>query len=147
MTERTGSLLGSVLEERDKLLKRCYDKCRLMHDERGAPSDQKADERYAFNPHAVAYQMREAGGENENAHCGRINTFQSRLYVFQVLVDAYKYLSIDVHHWLGRTCPTCHPAHLMKQELQTMVESVHEALPIVDQDVMFEPTNAGPNKH
>ena len=88
--------------------------------------------------------MHEAGGENENAHCGRINLFQSRLYVFQVLVDAYKYLSIDVHHWLGRTCPTCHPAHLMKQELQTMVESVREALPIVDRDVMFEPTNADP---
>ena len=144
MMERTRSLLGSILEERDKLLKRCYDKCRLMRDERGAPSDQKADERYAFNPHAVVYQMRKAGGENENAHCGRINSFQSRLYVFQVLVDAYKYLSIDVHHWLGRTCPTCHPAHLMKQELQTMVESVREALPIVDRDVMFEPTNADP---
>ena len=145
MTERSGSLLGSVLEERDKLLKRCYDKCRLMRDEWGTPSNQEGGGlRYAFNPQVVAYQMHEAGGENENSHCGKINSFQSRLYVFQVLVDAYKYLSVDVHHWLGKVCPTCHPAHLMKQELQTMVESVREALPIVGRNVMFEPTNADP---
>ena len=83
MTEQTGSLLGSVLEERDKLLKRCYDKCRLMRDERGEPTDHEDKSRYAFNPQAVAYIMREAGGENENGHRGRINSFQSRLYVFK----------------------------------------------------------------
>ena len=141
MTERSGSLLESVLEERNNLLKRCYDKCRLMRDERGAPTDQG---RYTFNPQAVAYQMREAGGENASGHCGRINAFQSHLYVFQVLVDVYKYLSIDVHHWLGRVCPTCHPAHLMKQELQTMIESVHEALPLIGRNLTFDKTNTDP---
>ena len=81
-----------------------------------------------FNPQAVAYKMCEAGVENESSHSANVNSFQSRLYAFQVLVDAYKYLSVNLHNWSNLTCPTCHPTHLMKQELQIMIESMREAL-------------------
>ena len=88
-----------------------------------------------FNPQSVAYKMCEAGVENESSHSAGVNSFQSKLYAFQVLMDAYKYLSVGLHHWSNLVCPTCHPTHLMKQELQTMIESVREALPLMDRGV------------
>ena len=88
-----------------------------------------------FNPQSVAYKVCEAGVENESSHSASVNSFQSKLYAFQVLMDAYKYLSVGLHHWSNLVCPTCHPTHLMKQELQTMIESVREALPLMDHGV------------
>ena len=129
MTERVGSIVGSVLEERDGLLEQCYAKCVIMCEEN------LENKRDVFNPLNVAYKMCEAGVENESSHSVNVNSFQSKLYAFQVLLDAYKYLSVNLHHWSNLVCPTCHPAHLMKQELQTMVESVREALPLKGRDV------------
>ena len=57
-------------------------------------------------------------------------------------MDAYKYLSVNLHNWSNSTCPTCHPTHLMKQELQMMIESVREALPLTGHDVKI--SNADP---
>ena len=138
MTERIGSILGSVLEERDELLGQCYTKCVRMREE----TIKERRRGYVFNPQAVAYKMCEAGVENESSHSANVNSFQLRLYAFQVLVDAYKYLSVNLHNWSNLTCPTCHPTHLMKQELQTMIESMREALPLKDRDVKI--SNADP---
>ena len=52
--------------------------------------------------------MCEAGVENESSHSASVNSFQSKLYAFQVLMDAYKYLSVGLHHWSNLVCPTCH---------------------------------------
>ena len=41
-----------------------------------------------FNPQSVAYKMCEAGVENESSHSAGINSFQFKLYAFQVLMDA-----------------------------------------------------------
>ena len=131
MTECIGSILGSVLEERDKLLERCYTKCVRMCEE----VVKERRQGYMFNPQAVAYKMCEAGVQNESSHSANVNSFQTKLYAFQVLMDVYKYLSVNLHNWSGLVCPTCHPAHLMKQELQTMVESVREALPLMTRNV------------
>ena len=134
MTERIGSFLGSVLEERDQLLGRCYAKCVLMQ-EKKVEEGRRRGGGYMFSPQSVAYKMCEAGVENESSHSAGVNSFQSKLYAFQVLMDAYKYLSVGLHHWSNLVCPTCHPTHLMKQELQTMIESVREALPLMDRGV------------
>ena len=144
MTERVGSIVGSVLEERDGLLEQCYAKCVIVREEN------LENKRDVFNPLNVAYKMCEAGVENESSHSANVNSFQSKLYAFQVLLDAYKYLSVNLHHWSNLVCPTCHPAHLMKQELQTMVESVREALPLKGCDVKIsvsDPINVESLRH
>ena len=122
MTERIGSFLGSVLEERDQLLGRCYAKCVLMREKKEVEG-RGGRRGYVFNPQSIAYKMCEAGVENESSHSASVNSFQSKLYAFQVLMDAYKYLSVGLHHWSNLVCPTCHPTHLMKQELQTMMKA------------------------
>ena len=109
------------------MLGRCYAKCVLMREKKVEGRGGRRG--YVFNPQSVAYKMCEAGVENESSHSAGVNSFQSKLYAFQVLMDAYKYLSVGLHHWSNLVCPTCHPTHLMKQELQTMIESVREALP------------------
>ena len=138
MTECIGSILGSVLEERDGLLGQCYTKCVRMREE-GVKERRRG---YVFNPLAIAYKMCEAGVENESSHSANLNSFRSKLYAFQVLMDAYEYLSVDLHNWSKLVCPTCHPTHLIKQELQTMIESGCEALPIINHDVNI--SNADP---
>ena len=70
MTERIGSILGSMLEERDELLGQCYTKCVRMREET------IKERSYVFNSQAVAYKMCEAGVENESSHSANVNSFQ-----------------------------------------------------------------------
>ena len=116
MTERAGSLLGSVLKERSVLLEECYATCRRMRmgdNETGMIDASKVGRCRVSTMSSVE-------------HKGDVNDFETRAYTYQVLINVYKYLSIDVHHWKGQYCPTCHPTHLIKQELQTIVESVRK---------------------
>ena len=121
MTEQTGSMLGSVLKERSILLKDCYAVCRRMRSGKA---------KGVIDPTRVAHDTFTSNPNGVYDHREDINDLETKLLVYQVLIDVYKYVSIDVHHWIGRLCPTCHPIHLIKQELQTMIESVREAIPL-----------------
>ena len=138
MTERSGSLLGSVLKERSVLLEECYATCRRMR--------MRSNEPGMVDASKVGRGVSTMSSKNVE-HKGDVNDFETRAYTYQILIDVYKYLSIDVHHWRGQYCPTCHPTHLIKQELQTMVESVREALPLGREGVTLsssDPVNIEP---
>ena len=76
--------------------------------------------------------------QRQNIEClgnhERMNDLQTKMTVFNVLIDVYKILSIEIHRGESPTfmncCPTCIDGYLMKEEYQTFVDSIRECLPI-----------------
>ena len=138
MTEKSGSLLGSILRERSALLKDCYATCRCMRMDKT---------KGVLDSSRIGRKLLTSYDNGVFDHREDVNEFETKAFTYQVLINVYKYLSVDVHHWKGVYCPTCHPTHLIKQELQTMIESVREANPLGMEGVRLstnDPVNIEP---
>ena len=74
------------------------------------------------------------GDKMANDNHELMNELQTKMTVFQVLFDVYKVLSIELHRGecasFFTCCPTCTDGYLMKEELQTLINSVRECLPM-----------------
>ena len=59
---------------------------------------------------------------------------QMKLTAVQVMFDFYKLISIELHRGnevnFFSCCPTCTNGHLMKEEYQTLIDSVRESVPM-----------------
>ena len=57
-----------------------------------------------------------------------------KLTAVQVMFDLYKLISIELHRGnevnFFSCCPTCTNGHLMKEEYQTLIDSVRESVPM-----------------
>ena len=121
MTEKTGSIVGALLKE-------CND---LLNDADDAMVFLRVNQGSLFNANHV-FSCAKLPNDNHNT----TNDLQTKLSVFNVLFDVYKVLSIELHRrnqmLFMACCPTCTDRYLMKEEYQTLIDSIRECLPLGD---------------
>ena len=121
MNEKNGSIIGAMLQETNDLLDAADINLNYMRCSEGM--NFKLDHAFCF----------EGGDQNHNSH-GDVNDLQTKMSTFNVLFDVYKLLSIKLHRRdfmsFVMQCPTCTDGYLMKVELQTLIDSIQEFLPL-----------------
>ena len=119
MNEKTGSMVGALIEERKDLLNKANASIVFMRRNYGK-----------------GFWLDDAfkGDKMVNDSHELMNELQTKMTVFQVLFYVYKVLSIELHRGectsFFTCCPMCTDGYLMKEELQTLIDSVRECLPI-----------------
>ena len=121
MNKKNGSIIGAMLQERNDLLDAADINLNYMRCSEG--TNFKLDHAFHF----------EGGDQNDNSH-GDVNDLQTKMSTFNVLFDVYKLLSIELHRRdftsFMTQCPTCTDGYLMKVELQILIDSIQEFLPL-----------------
>ena len=84
MSEKNGSIIGAMLQERNDLLDAADINLSYMRCSEG--TNFKLDHAFRF----------EGGDQNDNSH-GHVNDLQTKMSTFNVLFDVYKLLSIELH--------------------------------------------------
>ena len=128
MNEKMGSVIGSLIQERRGLLDKVDVPLMAMCQTEGkgysSPDDLKG--------YCISNDSHEM-----------MNCLQTKLTVTQVLFDVYKVLSIELHRRdvtsFFTCCPTCTDSYIMKEEYQSMTNSIRECLPM--QNVLVDLEN------
>ena len=121
MNEKNSSIIGAMLQERNDLLGAADINVNYMRCSEG--TNFKLDHTFRF----------EGGDQNDNFY-GDVNDLQTKMSTFNVLFDVYKLLRIELHRRdfmsFMMQCPTCTDGYLMKVELQALIDSIREFLPL-----------------
>ena len=123
ISEKHGSLLGAMLNERHSLINDAGFNLNCLRNENASSSTIPTD-------HPTA-----------DVHT-KADKLQTMVVVFNVLFDVLKILSIELHRKKGNdfysTCPTCTEGWLMKTECQSVIESIREYIPLNDCLIDFD---------
>ena len=121
MMEKTGSIIGALLKERNDLLNGADDAMVFL----------RVNQESSFNANDV-FSRAKLPNDNHKT----MNDLQTKMSVFNVLFDVYKVLSIELHRRNQTSfmacCPTCTDVYLMKEEYQALIDSIRECLPLRD---------------
>ena len=117
LSEKYGSLLGTMLSERHSLINDAGFNLNCLRNENASSSAIPTD-------HSTA-----------DVHT-KADKLQTMVVAFNVLFDVFKILSIELHRKKGNDfysmCPTCTEGWLMKTEHQSVIESIREYIPLND---------------
>ena len=74
------------------------------------------------------------GGKYVDDHHFDMNALQTKMTAFHIFFDVYKVLSVELHRRdapeFVTQCPTCTDGYLIKTEMQSLIDSIRECLPL-----------------
>ena len=132
LKENVGSLIGCMPDERCNLLSEASEKITFL---RNSGSENSSIDRVTGLPSDIV-----------DTHEGVVD-LQTEMLVVQALFDLYKVISIELHRRVDykskykfhdrstdffERCPSCVNGYLMRNEYQTMIDSIRESLPLMN---------------
>ena len=132
LKENVGLLIGRMLDKRCDLLSEVSEKITFL---RSSSSVNANIDRVTGLPSDIV-----------NTHKGVVD-LQTKMLVVQALFDLYKVISIELHRCIDykskyefhdrgtdffKRCPSCVNGYLMRNEYQTMINSIRESLPLMN---------------